>query len=239
MSTNFSFNTTAGASQSTAVPKLEGNEIHKVKFESCEIVDITGKKDPTATYKLIRFRYSNEDGYYEHAIFEPQNTPSRNDFVRGETEFTNKQGNVEKIPQPSGVESMMLFFKHNIDAFVPKLGLAIDKGEQNLSAPNWDGLRKLVKQIMDKGVGVESHIKLLNDNKGEARFPGFFTGINRDGKAYVRNNFIGDKLSFSSYETSRMKNEASAKPTDMSKLKTPILDTPDDDLDLNFDIANL
>ena len=235
---SFSFSTTAGASQSTAKPKLEGNNIHTVKFESCKIEDIQGKKDPDKVYKVLKFRYSNDDGYYEHTIFEP----SADDFKRTETEFTNKQGNKEKIPQPSRAESMMLFFKHNIDAFVPAVANAIDTGKQNLSAKDWDELRKLVVAIMTKGSNNESKIKLLKDKNGDHTFTGFFTGLTREGKAYVKNNFIGEKIQFSTYEATRIKNELEAKPTNMKvEDSLPLQENSNDDvnLDLNFDVDSI
>lgn len=232
---SFSFSTTAGASQSTSKPKLPGNSIHRVKFESCKSEDIQGKKDADKVYKVLKFRYSNEEGYFEHTVFEP----TGKDFIRQETEFTNKQGNKEKIPQPSNAETMMLFFKHNIDAFVPAVGAAIDSEKQQLGAATWDELRKLVIAIMTKGVNVESNIKLLKNKDGEPIFPGFFTGLTKEGKAYVKNNFIGPKLQFSTYEATRITNEASARVTPVSE--SPIITESNEDinLDLNFDVAGL
>jgi len=235
---SFSFSTTAGSSQSTAKPRLEGNLIHPVKFESCKAEDIVGKKDPTMTYKVLKFRYSNDDGTFEHSIFEPRES----DFKRTETEYTDKTGKVNKIPQPSGVESMMLFFKHNIDTFVPAIAKEIDEKKRELTAKDWDGLRKLVVAIMEKGIGVEAQIKLLKNKDGEATFPGFFTGLTKEGNAYVKNNFIGKKLQFSTYEADRIKKESTAKPTsaesyDSMDIKESAAD--DSPLDLNFDVAGL
>ena len=39
---NFNFNATAGSSQSTSKPRLKGNDIYTVKFDECEVKDITG-----------------------------------------------------------------------------------------------------------------------------------------------------------------------------------------------------
>ena len=78
---NFNFNATAGSSQSTSKPRLKGNDIYTVKFDECEVKDITGVKDPTLTYKTLVIKFSNEDGVFEHTVFEPRST----DFERGET----------------------------------------------------------------------------------------------------------------------------------------------------------
>lgn len=236
---NFSFDATAGTSQSTSKSKLEGNKIHSIILESCETQDIQGVKDPTQIYKVIKFRYSNDNGYYEHTIFEPR----EGDNMRGETEY-KKNGVIEKIPQPSNIESMMLFFKHNIDAFVPQLAKEIDEGTKKLSAPTWDKLRELVVKMMSYGKGNNSMIKLIKDSKGEARFPGFFTSISKEGKVYVRNNFIGNKLDFTEYEKQKAANQASANISNTSNFNQPnsfTLNsvTKEDDINLDFDLSSL
>ena len=139
---SFSFGQTAGASQSTAKPRLEGNNIYDVVFDGCEVEDIQGVKDPSQLYKVLKLKFSNEDGTYEHAIFEPKQA----DFERTISEVMVK-GVKQNIPQPSGVESMMLLFKHAIDAINPAIAEAIDKGEKNLGAKDWNDLRKLVAKI--------------------------------------------------------------------------------------------
>lgn len=206
---SFSFNATAGASQSTAKPRLAGNEIYVVNFDGCEIQDIKGVKDTSALYKVLKLKFSNEQGSYEHTIFEPR----EEDFNRTEREYTSKTGVLEKIPQTSGVENMMLLFKHAIDSINPTIAKAIDEGTQNLGAKDWDTLRQLVSKILDAGKGTSMQIKLLRNNKGEANFPGYFAGITKEGKAYVKNNFIGKNLSFTAYETQRIQKELTAKPT--------------------------
>ena len=232
----YSFSTTAGASQSTVKPKLAGNNIHDVKFEGCEIKDVDGVKEPGKVYKQLILKFSNDDGVFEHTIWEPR----PEDFNRRESEFKNKEGKVEKIPQPSNVESMMLLFKHAIDTINPSVAKDIDNKVKNLGAANWDDLRKLVCQILDAGKGIVTKIKLLKNKNGEATFPGFFAGLTRDGIAYVKNNFIGSKIAFSTYELQRIKNEATAKPTSMSNLGefTPPENVPSTtDLDMNFDLT--
>ena len=50
---DFSFSTTAGASQNTGSKRLKGNDIYTVKFDGCEIEDIKGVKDPSMTYRVL------------------------------------------------------------------------------------------------------------------------------------------------------------------------------------------
>ena len=59
---SFSFNTTAGASQSTVKPKLAGNEIYSVKFDGVEIKDIEN-------VDLRRIEYGLPPLYYDYLIY--------------------------------------------------------------------------------------------------------------------------------------------------------------------------
>lgn len=236
----FSFETTAGSSQSTAKNKLVGNKIHTVKYAGTEIKDIVGVKDPSMTYKTLILKWENEDGIFEHTIFEPKDA----DKVRGEREFTNKNGIIEKIPQASNMESMMLLLKHAIDSINPEIAKKIDNKEQKIGARNWEELRKVIATILDKGKGSETNIKLVINKKGEGVFPGFFTGINREGIAYIKNNFIGNKVAFSSYEMGKMK-DAAQTPSKIDSFQSKgsedlgTFDMPEQNLDLEFDMVNL
>lgn len=238
---NFSFGATAGTSQSTTKSRLAGNEIYDVQFDGCEIQDIKGVQDVTKLYRVLKLKFSNEDGSFEHTIFEPR----EQDFERTEREITSKDGSKQNIPQSSGVENMMLLFKHAIDAINPAIAKEIDGGTKNLGAKDWDGLRKLVAKILESGIGSKFQIKLLKNNKGEATFPGFFVGISKEGKAYIKNNFIGTKLAFSTYEVDRINKEATATPTKASTYRS--LDNALDgleepksaDLNLDFDMVDL
>lgn len=237
---SFSFNATANASQSTIKPKLEGNNIHAVKFDGVEIKDIQGVKDPSQTYKVVVIKFSNDEGVYEHTIFEPKSS----DFERTETEFTNKNGNVEKIPQASNVELIMLLFKHLVDAVNPTLAAKIDSGEAKIGGKDWNELRQVLVKMTDSVKGSETNIKLIKNNKGEGIFPGFFAGITKEGKAYIKNNFIGKKLSFAAYEMSKIKNAATAKKTPMDSKPLDLgvstySGSDSSELDMNFDLGSL
>ena len=210
----FSFSNTAGTSQSTAQPKLAGNNIYDVLFDGCEIKDVAGVKDPNALYKQVIIKFKNEDGVFEHTVWEPK----PDDFNRTETEYKDKEGKVNKIPQPSNVESMMLLFKHVIDAVNPTLANAIDKKEKNLAAANWDAMRDLMVKALNPTKGAKVKIKLLKNKNGDAIFPGFFASISKEGVAYIKNNFIGPKVAFSTYEVQRINNENNARPSSTSGL---------------------
>ena len=87
-------------------------------------------------------------------------------------------------------------------------------------------LRKLVTQILDAGKGATTEIKLLKNTKGEPTFPGYFAGITKESKAYIRNNFIGSKLAFTTYEAQRIQNEANAKPIAVKSYSAPLASAP-------------
>lgn len=237
----FSFNTTANSSQSTVKPRLNGNKIHEVQFEGCEIQDIQGVKNPTEVYKVIKLKFSNDDGMYEHTIFEPR----EQDFERRETEYADKNtGEKKNIPQPSNVENMMLLFKHAIDTINPEIAKQIDDGTKNLGAKDWDTLRKLVQTILNAGKGVKFQIKLLTDRNGEPTFPGFFSGISKEGKVYIRNNFIGKKLGFSAYESTKINNAVIAKPKEINPFDSGAASKEptsghSSELEMDFDLPEL
>ena len=230
---SFSFDATAGASQSTSKPRLAGNNIYDVQLDGAEIQDIQGVKDPTVVYKVLKIKFSNEEGTFEHTVFEPK----PEDFKRTDREFKNKNGNIEKIPQPSNVETMMLLFKHIIDGFVPEIASQIDKKERSLTAKSWDELRALVSDILKKGKSRTNKIKLVKDKNGNAKFPGYFSGLSKEGVCYVRNNFVGPKVAFSEYEYQQIKSEASAKITPAEDFLPEPAPLEDSGLKLDFSIG--
>lgn len=227
---NFNFDATAGISQSNSTTPLVGNKIHDVIFDGCEARDFDGVKDPSAKYSVLEMKFHNEDGSFTHTIWAPKDT----DFEDTESQFGKN---------PSNVKSMMLLFKHLIDAVNPELGKQIDSKEKSLNAPNWNKLRELMVKATESGIGKEISIKLLVNKKGEAIFPGFFASYSRKGELYMRTNFIGEKgrLFFSSKELEKIKNAEKATPTPIKdelsftteSTEAPA-EVPGDDLNFNF-----
>lgn len=235
---DFSFNSTAGTSQDIRKPNLPGNKIHSVTFAGCELKDIQGVKDPNKIYKQIILKFENGDGQHEITIWEPK----PEDFNRTSREVTRKDGNRDSITSPSNVENLMLLLKHAIDTINPKIAKQIDSKEKSLTAPDFDSLRKMAKMILDEGKGVQTRLKLVTNKNGEATIP-FFSSLTKDKRAYVNNNFIGDKVAFSAYEIDKIKKEASARPTDMSSTDFSLGNSDGNsssssDLDLDFDVSN-
>lgn len=218
---NFDFGMTAGSSQSSTRKQLEGNAIHTVIFDGCEARDIDGKQDPTKKFKVLDIKFSSNDGYFTETIWEPTNN-----------DMEDRQGPYGA--QPSNFKAMMYKFKHLIDAVNPALAAKIDSGEQKLSANTWDGLRTLIVQATTPGIGKETKIKLIKNNKGEAIFP-YFANYDRNGKFYMSTNFIGDNIFWTSRELTKMQNAATAKPTSSETFELPAQDQQSTkDIDFTF-----
>lgn len=239
MNFDFSFNETAGASQSTFRTPLAANEIHEVQFDGVEPAEFKSKDDPDKSYKVLRLNFSNEKGSFTHTIW----APTAQDGVRTSRETMDKNGNPITITDPSRWETSRLLIKHLIDAVNPEYGAKIDNQEVHFGGKNWEELCKNVGLVCNPKTPqskVTTHIKLISNKDGEAIFPGFFVGIRReDGKSYIRNNFIGKGLSFNSYEADRIKNMKTSKPTTMPDI--PTIEESDDlgDLNTEFDVINL
>ena len=216
----FDFGMTAGASQSSSRKQLEGNAIHTVKFEGCEARDIDGKQDPTKKFKVLDIKFSNSDGYFTDTIWEPN-----------DSDMEDRVGPYGA--QPSNFKAMMYKFKHLIDAVNPALAAKIDSGEQKLNANTWDGLRTLMVQATTPGIGKETKIKLVKNNKGEAIFP-YFANYDRNGKFYMGTNFIGDNIFWTTKELNKMNAAAAAKPTASETFDAPAETQSTADIDFTF-----
>ena len=224
--TGFNFDMTAGTSQTHQ--SLQGNQIHTVTFDGCEARNIQGKQDTTQTYKVLDIKFSNSTGTFVDTIWQPR-----------EEDYKDTVGSNGK-PIPSNVMAMIYKFKHLIDAVNPELGKKIDKKEASIAAPDWDSLRQLMVKATQPGVGTETKIKLVTNNKGEARFP-FFARYNSSGQFFMGTNFIGNNIAWSRYELEQIQKAAEAKPvavdsfgpSDMAAGITPVAQ-PESSIDFNF-----
>ncbi len=200
---NFNFNETAGISQSNNRKQLEGNKIHDVTFDGCEARDIQGVQDPSKTYHVLDIKFSNDEGYFTHTMWEPR-----------DSDMEDTQGSFG--PTPSNVKSMMLLLKHLIDAVNPELGKQIDNKEKTLNSTSWDQLRQTVVKATEPGIGTKTKIKLITrkskENNTTSAFPSYIASYSRTGQLYLRTNFIGDKIFFTNKELEAMKKQVTAKP---------------------------
>lgn len=217
---SFNFNDTIGVSQSGVNSILEGNNIYTVKFDGCEARDIQGVQDASKIYKVLDIKFSCPAGKFVDTIWEPKDV----DAVDRESAYG---------PTPSNVKAMMLKFKHLIDAVNPTLAKQIDSKEKNLNAPNWDSLRKLMVQSTEPGVGTETKIKLIKNKKGEAIFP-YFAAYSKEGRLYMKTNFIGSNILWTAKELQQIEKANNATPTKVAN--TDDFDKKAEDLSFDLDI---
>lgn len=221
---NFSGKETEGLGVSR--PVLEGNKIHTVKFDGIEAVDMKNGE-----LHNLRIKFSNDDGYFNHTIFEPQ--PGDDQDTEGAFG-----------PNPSRVKTMMTLLRHLGAAVCPDLITAINSFDEKTT---WEQIRKKVIEVTTPAIGTETKIKLLkrqrtNVNTGEleteVQFPGFFLSYNREGKLYMKTNFIGKGIYFSDKELTAIKKQETAQPVTMKSGNTDEFEVPaavaaaaDDDFD--------
>ena len=212
----FNIGTTDIASNSTGVSRLAANAIHDVKFDGCEAVTID-KKDGTASFDVLRVKFKNDDGVFEHVIFEPK----AGDEVRQKNQFDSEN--------PSNVENLLFTLKHLLAAVAPTVAKQIE--DKGLAVEGWNGdkgLRNFMVKNTTKAIGTDTQIKLLSNKDNNAVFPGFPLGMSKEGNVYPRTNFIGKDLKFTAKEIERMNSVASATPS------TPAVAVKADDDDLIF-----
>ena len=94
-------------------------------------------------------------------------------------------------------------------------------------------LVEIVKKALATAVNKTTTIKVIGDNKGYAAVPNFIN-INKEGGAYISNNWVGENLAFSAYELKKKDSQAAAKPTAIDDVAPD--STEDTNSDLDFDI---
>ena len=105
-----------------------------------------------------------------------------------------------------------------------------------------DEFEKLAKtfiEITKDAVNKQTKLKLIANKKGEPCLP-YFVNISKAGDAYISNNWLGDKVFFSDYETNQMNKQKSNGPTDMPGTSSDDFGVAGDaasaNSDLDFDV---
>ena len=208
---NFGFSS-ASAIRNTRRP-LAPWGIYKVKFTGAEIATFKGSKDPSVEYKVLRFNFENEDGYYSESLF----FPKEGDDV--DREYENN-GGIMKFP--SNFKVTMSTVKQTLQVLSPKGWEAVQKASAKFKS--FDDVANAAIKVLDKVKGTETEIKLVGRvSKGKvvAKIPTIIR-YNKDGELYVSDNYIGTKLYFTDYEEGERNKYLNAKPTTPS----PKTDTP-------------
>ena len=217
------FNGVSGVSSSQ--PKLKAWQIHDVQFKGVEFSSFAGKKDPSATWQVMRTKFEGKDGVFEETTF----CPKDGDEIRP------KNGDREN---PSALERFQFF--------VAQLGQQLEperfkkfQGVQFDLPGDFEKMVKSLNECLKPSIGKTVKLKLIGNKKGEAVLP-YFVNLNREGQPYTSNNFIGDKVFFTDYELTTMEQQKAAKPTDMEGeagdgLNTEVSSGVSND-DLNFEV---
>lgn len=206
MSMNFGFSSES-AVRNTRRP-LAPWGIYKVKFTGAEISEFKGHKDPNAVYKVLRFNFENEEGYYSESLFFPK---------EGDEERRTYESNGGTVQMPSNLEVTMATVKQTLQVLCPKGFEAVQKA--SVKFKSFDDVANAAVKVLDKVKGTETNIKLTGrtrDGKVVAQIPRL-VGIDKEGEAFIADNYIGDKLYFSDYEEKKKAEFANAKPTEVKE----------------------
>lgn len=223
---NLNFGLSAESAVRNTVRPLTPWKIHDVAFKGAEVRKFNGKKDPNAVYELLTFKYANEDGYYNVDLFFPKD----GDDVR--PEYPGANGGT--ITRASSFENTMAMIKQTVQILNPKGFDALQKASSKCTT--FEQLANLVVKVLTPVVGKEIKIKLTGrnrDGKVVAQTPRILA-LNKDGEAFICDNYIGDKLFWTKYEEDQVKDYEKAEPTDPEKASVDTVDTAStDELDLD------
>lgn len=221
----FNFSSIAKTSGVSSNHMLRAYEIHDVVLESAKIEDVEIKNGERAgeTVKTIKVRFSNNDGYFEETLWFP--TTDR------DGERTPNQWGGEN---PSNFDRNMMFIAHVVSTLSPELFKKMQ--EASAKFKSFDDVAKFFVAVCEKIKGAETKLKLVGrTSQGNVRpaIP-YFCAVNKDGDAYIKDNFLGEKVAFSSRELTAKANFENAKPTAMAS--DPDLDAvSSDNSDLSGD----
>ena len=211
----FNFGISAESAVRNTRRPLSAWNIHEVEFKGCEIREFDGKKDPSAHYKVLAINFENEDGYFSVTNFFPKDGDDER------REYDGKNGG--KVSMPSNFETLMAIVKQTAQVLSPagfeKMQAASSKFK------SFDDVAKALIKITDPVKGTKTKLKLVGrnrDGKVVADIPRI-VGINKEGVAFISDNYIGDKLFFSDYEETQRSKFVNATPTEMPN--DPLADT--------------
>lgn len=231
-SISFSINSNESSISSKRNTRLAPYAIHTVSFDGAEIKSGTSKAGNE--FKLLQLSFSNKDGIAEMTIFWPD--PEK-DGVREVR--TAKDGH--EYETPSRWEQTKAVITQTLET----LSEDSYKKMQELSSKfrSFDDFVNVFVKLANKSIGTEVDVKFNGyiNKQGymQLTFP-TIVGVNKEGNAFISDNYIGHgNLGLSDYEMRRAKELADTKPTKMEA--DPVMDTESngsqdsDDVDLNFD----
>lgn len=225
---SFNFGLSAESAVRSTIRPLAPWEIHDVEFKGAEIRKFQGKKDPNAVYELLTIKYGNEDGYFNVDLFFLKD----GDDVR--PEFDGQNGG--KVHMASRFENTMAIIKQTVQILNPKGFDTLQKASAKCTS--FEQLAGMVVKVLTPVIGKKIKIKLTGrnrDGKVVAQIPRILA-LNKEEEAFICDNYIGEKLFWSDYETTKRDEFLKAKPTDPDKAVADtagVDEAPKDDLDLD------
>lgn len=204
---------------------LEPWEIHDVKFKGAEVREFDGKKDPSAHFKLLTIKYENEDGYFNVDLFFPKDGDDKR------PEFPGQNGG--KVQMASSFETTMAIIKQTLQVLSPKGFEQMHKASSKFKS--FDDVANVFMSIVNKLIDTPIKLKLTGRNRDGKVVPQIprILALNKEGEAFICDNYIGTKLFWSDYEAGMRDKYLNATPSDPEKAPAaPAEPEKSDDLDL-------
>ena len=188
--------------------------IYPVKFSGARKEVIQGKKDPNATYEILKVRFDGEDGFYEESIFYPKAGDEQRPT------YTSKDGH--EYQGASSFDRTMTFIAQVAEVLNPEGFKKMQAASSKFKS--FDDVVTAFIKITDVAKGKETNLKLVGRTQNGSVVAGLpkFVAVNKNGEKFTCDNFVGDKLFFSAYEEGKKAEYQSAKPTDMSSANSSV-----------------
>ena len=237
MAYNFNFDENTPVER-TGSSRMRPWEIHKdVVLDKLEIVSGTAKESETP-WKALDIIFKNPAGQeYRERIFYPRDMAKAMERHDG-SPATDKNGNTFTPQLPSNWERIKTCLGMIMNAIDPN----IYKKYQTYSSKftSFDNVVEVFVKLMDTPAVKSTKVELLlvgktQDGYVNAALPNFVR-INREGKAYVAENFIGHNLAFSQWEKKQKEAYENSTPSNPEAASTaqPVVNnsasTSDDEL---------
>lgn len=212
-----------GNTKGTAIVRLKAWNIYDVVFKGLEYTQGTNKEGNI--WKAMKIKFSGEEGIFEPLVFCPGEG--------GDERVTGETGG-KKWELPSGIETLKFTIAHLLENLAPEY---IEKfSKVSVTLPDeFDKLVEILNKALAKAVNKQTKLKLIGNNKGYASLPNFIS-INKEGEAYISNNWLGDTVAFSDYEIKKMNEQKNAKPSKVEDDVDATDDTAAGNDDLDFEV---
>lgn len=209
--------------QGTAITRLKAWGIYDVVFKGIELTKGTNKEGNE--WKAMKIKFAGDEGTFDALVFCPGDNGAER--VSGETRG-------KKWELPSALENLKFTIAHLLTNLAPE---NIEKfNKVTVSLPDeFEKLVDLLVKALAKAVNKHTKLKLIGNSKGYATLPNF-VNINKDGDAYISNNWLGETVAFSDYEVKKMNEQKNAKPTPVKDDVEETTDVEAGNSDLDFEI---